>query len=394
MNSATSLPGKLLPACGLALVLLAAASGARAGGYQVLHAFSGNADGEQPWSPPTADGAGNLYGTTTGGGINGAGTIFKITPGGTESVVLNFCRCKDGELPHAGLIMDKAGNFYGVTTYGGNAGGLGVVFKLARDSTEKVLHAFAGSPNDGQYPYGGLLRDNKGNLYGTTVAGGPDSDGTVFKVAPDGTETVLHAFANSGGDGNSPMGNLVADSQGNLYGTTSLGGASNMGTVFRLTPQGTETIIHSFAGAPNDGGEASEGLIIDRAGNLYGMTWAGGASNMGTVFKMTPDGTETILHSFAGPPADGRGAVGGVVMDKAGNLYGATWTGDANNAGGVFQLAPNGTLSVLYAFCQQQNCADGGWPVSGPVLGKDGNLYGTTDMGGEYLEGTAFELGR
>lgn len=390
-----NLAGKLLRLCGLALAFLAPAGGAGAGAYRLLHNFSGTGDGAQPWDTPIEYGAGNFYGTTLSGGANKWGTIFKITPGGTLTVLYSFCSkagCADGQLPHAGLFADKAGNFYGTATYGGDANGQGVVFKLATDGKQTVLYSFTGSPNDGQYPYGGVIMDKRGNLYGTTVGGGPDNDGAVFKLAPDGSETVLHFFTNIAGDGNSPMGSLVADKHGNLYGTTQLGGANDLGTVFKLTPGGRETIFHSFTGAPNDGTEPSAGLIIDSQGNLYGSTWAGGADNMGSVFRLAPDGSETILHSFAGPPGDGRGPQGDLTMDKSGNLYGSTYEGGANGDGTLFQLAPDGSATVLYSFCQEQYCADGGWPVSGPIPAKDGTVYGMTDAGGEYLEGTVFKL--
>jgi uncharacterized repeat protein (TIGR03803 family) len=390
----SNLAGKLLLCCGLALAFLAPVSGAEAGGYQLLHSFSGHGDGSEPWDALIEDGTGNLYGTTLSGGENNWGTIFRITPRGTVTVLYSFCNnCKGGEIPHAGLIADKAGNFYGTATYGGDSKGQGVVYKLAPDGTENVSYAFAGSPDDGQYPYGGLIRDRHGNFYGTTVAGGPDNDGTVFKLALDGTETVLHSFTNSEGDGSEPFGSLVADKQGNLYGTTQVGGnAYGMGIVFKVTPNGTETVFHTFAGAANDGTEPSAGLIIDGAGNLYGSTWAGGANGMGSVFRLSPDGRETMLYSFGGSTGDGRGPVGGVVMDKAGNLYGATYNGGANGAGIVFQVAPDGSETVLHSFCEKQDCPDGGWPVAGPVLGKDGNLYGMTESGGEYLDGMVYKL--
>jgi uncharacterized repeat protein (TIGR03803 family) len=200
--------------------------------------------------------------------------VFKIAPNGTETVLYNFfygAHCSDGELPHDGLIMDPSGNLYGTATYGGDAAGQGVVFKLAADGTEKILYDFQGSPNDGQYPYGGLLMDKSGNFYGTTVAGGPDNDGTIFKLAPDGTETVLHSFTNSASDGNEPMGSLVADKAGNLYGTTSIGGSDDLGTVFTLGSNGF-ALLHSFTDSAGDGAHPNPGLIMDKAGNLYGST--------------------------------------------------------------------------------------------------------------------------
>jgi len=381
--------------CGLALALFA--SGAQAQSYHVLHTFSGqtNGDGEEPWAALIKDSAGNLYGTTVAGGANNWGTVFKIAPGGAETVLYNFCgkgKCSDGQLPHASLIMDKAGNLYGTATYGGDANGQGVVFKLAADGAETVLYSFKGGAGDGKYPYGGPLMDKAGNLYGTTVAGGPDNDGTIFKLAPDGTETVLHSFTNSPNDGNGPEGNLILDKHGNLYGTTPLGGSDDLGTVFRLARGGTVTLLHSFTDSSGDGAHANPGLIMDRAGNFYGSTWSGGANSRGIVFKLAPDGTETILHSFPDASGDGQNLVGGLAMDAVGNLYGSTFQGGANNDGAVFKLAPDGSETVLYSFCQEPNCNAGAWPEAGPMVDKAGNVYGTTSLSGEFADGTVFKL--
>jgi uncharacterized repeat protein (TIGR03803 family) len=363
----------------------------------VLHTFAGqtNGDGANPWAALIEDGAGNFYGTTLAGGANNWGTVFKIAPGGTETVIYNFCsrkNCNDGQRPQDGLIMDKSGNLYGTTPYGGDANRQGVVFKVRADGTEAVLYSFTGSPNDGRYPYGGVLMDKSGNLYGTTVAGGPDNDGTVFRLAPDGSETVLHFFTNAASDGNGPMGSLVSDSDGNLYGTTPIGGSDDLGTVFKLAPDDTETLLHSFTGSPGDGTHANPGLIIDSAGNLYGSTFGGGANGPGAIFKLAPDGAETILHSFAGAPGDGQTPVGGLVMDKAGNLYGSTYQGGTNNDGTVFKLAPDGKVTVLQSFCQEPNCNKGGWPEAGPFLDQAGNLYGTASLAGKFGDGTLFNI--
>jgi len=396
MNSIVKALGKVVAPCGLVLAFLAPVAGAQAEGYKVLHTFSGhtNGDGAEPWASLITDGAGNLYGTTISGGTSNGGTVFKIAPNGTETVLYNFCygaHCRDGELPHDGLIMDQSGNLYGTATYGGDANGQGVVFRLASDGTETILYEFQGSPNDGQYPYGGLLLDKSGSLYGTTVGGGPDNDGTVFKLAPDGTETVLHTFTNSASDGNEPMGSLVADKDGNLYGTTSIGGSDDLGTVFRQGPDGF-ALLHSFTGSPGDGTHANPGLIMDKAGNLYGSTSNGGANGDGTVFKLAPDGTETILHSFPDATGDGQTPVGNVVMDKAGNIYGSTFWGGANDDGAVFELAPDGTETVLHSFCQEPNCNNGAWPEAGPTLDKAGNVYGTTSQSGKFGDGTLFRI--
>jgi uncharacterized repeat protein (TIGR03803 family) len=223
MKSIVDSFARWLPLCGLALVVFAPACGAQAASFRVLHTFmgSGNGDGADPWAAMMWDNAGNLYGTTLAGGTDNVGTVFEITPGDPETVLHSFQRNgPDGEILHGGLIMDKKGNLYGAATYGGDANGQGVIYRLAPDGTEKILYTFKGGPGDGNYPYGSLFMDKKGNLYGTTVAGGADNDGTVFKLAPDGTEKVLHSFTNTGNDGDGPLGNLVRDRAGNLYGTT------------------------------------------------------------------------------------------------------------------------------------------------------------------------------
>ena len=219
-------------------------------------------------------------------------------------------------------------------------------------TSETVLYSFAGSPSDGANPLAGLIADRAGNLYGTTGFGGSSDFGVVFKLAPNGTETVLHFFAGGPSDGRTPFfsGGLIVDPAGNLYGTTFGGGASDFGVVFMLAPNGTETMLHSFAGSPTDGASPQAGLIIDGAGNLYGTTANGGASDFGVVFKLAPNGTETVLHSFAGGPSDGAGPVAGLIADSAGNLYGTTSGGGASGFGVVFKLAPDGTYTVLHTF--------------------------------------------
>jgi uncharacterized repeat protein (TIGR03803 family) len=207
--------------------------------------------------------------------------------------------------------------------------------------TETVLYAFTGG-SDGGGPYAGLIADRAGNLYGTTIGGGASHNGVVFKLSPSGAETVLYSFTGGSGDGAGPSAGLIADRAGNLYGTTLFGGASNFGTVFKLSPSGTETVQHSFTGS--DGVFPRAGLIADRAGNLYG-TADGFTSNAGTVFKLSPSGTETVLHSFAG--SDGAIPQAGLIADRAGNLYGATFNttsfpGGASGNGAVFKLTGTG----------------------------------------------------
>jgi uncharacterized repeat protein (TIGR03803 family) len=346
--------------------------------FMVLDSFTA-ADGAQPLAGLIRDAAGNLYGTTAGGGAHGLGVVFKLGPSGTETVLHSFAGFPtDGGGPNAGLTRDAAGNLYGTTTFGGEDR-LGVVFKLSPSGTYTILYRFTGGA-DGANPYAGLVRDAVGNLYGTTFYGGASNAGVVFKLSPTGTETVLYSFT-GGADGAYPYAGLIRDAAGNLYGTTAGGGAfRTWGVVFKLGPSGTETVLHSFAG-PTDGGGPTAGLTRDAAGNLYGTTTNGGEGGLGVVFKLRSCGTYTVLHTFTGD-GDGDGPFAGLVRDAAGNLYGTTFRGGPSDNGVVFKVSPTGTgynFSVVYTFT---GGADGGLPYAGLVQDAAGNLYGTTASGG------------
>jgi uncharacterized repeat protein (TIGR03803 family) len=281
------------------------------------------------------------------------------------------------------LIRDKAGNLYG-TTILGTMETSGTVFKLAPDGTETVLHAFLGQPVDGALPADGLIMDKRGNLYGTTQEGGPSDAGTVFKVAKNGAETILHSFGAN--DANFPFGGLIEDKNGNLYGTATQGGAHGLGAVFKVARDGAESLLYSFAGG-SDGSSPFAGLIMDKVGNLYGTTMAGGAG-FGTVFRLSPGGTETVLHSFAGRgESDGASPSCVLLRDKKGNLYGTTGLGGTQDDGTVFEITAKGGETVLHSFA---GGSDGAWPPSGLIADKAGNLYGTTVEGGADGAGTVF----
>ena len=273
--------------------------------FEVLYSFGANStDAVYPYAGVTADGSGNLYGTTYSGGANNAGAVFKLAPGGSETVLYSFCslnNCADGYTPYGGLIEDANGNLYGTTYLGGSGAGYGTVFKLAPDGMLTVLHSFQGG-SDGAVPDAALMADKKGNIFGTTVSGGANDTGTVFKLDPNGKAKVLHSFVGAPSDGAQPYTYVIADKSGNLYGTTYAGGANNGGAVFRLARDGTETVLYSFDSHDGaDGISPYPGLVTDKTGNLYGTTNRGGATiYFGTVFKVAPDGTETVLHSFAG----------------------------------------------------------------------------------------------
>ncbi|MGD0190525.1 MAG: choice-of-anchor tandem repeat GloVer-containing protein [Rhizomicrobium sp.] len=286
-----------LAQCSFALVLsVAMFGGAANAGEKTLYSFAGgSADGAEPWGTLVADASGNLYGTTHVGGTGtqcgtgGCGTVFEIAPNGMETILYNFAGGCDGAWPWAGVTLDKSSAIYGTTTAGGSCDGKGhgAVFKLAPDGTETVLYSFQ-SASDASIPYGNLVMDKSGNLYGTTLGGGTAGYGTVFKLAASGSETILHSFSRGTSDGFQPWAGLVMDKSGNLYGTTVYGGSNcddpGCGTVFKLAPDGTETILHSFEGS--DGELPYAGLLLGEKKMLYGTTVLGGANSEGVVFSL------------------------------------------------------------------------------------------------------------
>ena len=315
--------------------------------FTVLYSFTGGSDGSFPAGAIAQDAEGNLYGTTSSGGDSGNGVVFKVDSMGNETVLHSFTGgTADGVDPN-GVIRDPAGNLYG-TTFGGGDSGNGVVFKVDAAGVETLLYSFKGL-GDGGTPYGGLILDAAGNLYGTTGFGGlfggnrcGNGCGVVFKLDSAGNETVLFPF--DGNSGKEPHGSLVRDAAGNLYGTTLRGGNTDLGTclfagcgvVFKVAPGGRETVLHSFTGGA-DGGNSYAGLVRDWAGNLYGTTSRGG-SGYGVVFKLDGNGQETVLHSFR-RTFDGADPMA-PLLTGAGTLYGTTAEGGlAGDAGAVFEIS-------------------------------------------------------
>jgi len=384
--------------------------------YTVLYNFKGGRDGLGPDAGLVFDAAGNLYGPTYRGGVgctgDGCGTVFELTPSNgkwKESVLLRFTTRMPGDLPTAGLILDAQGNLYG--TASSALGGNGMVFKLTPGANGKwrvsVLHALTGG-KDGQEPWGGLILDSAGNLYGTTAFGGGYGSckgysqtycGTVFELSPPSTkggkwrEKILYRFK-GGRDGRNPFASLILDAAGNLYSTTSAGGAYGGGTVFKLTHgsngKWTESVLHNFD-VGMDGVAPFSGLVFDKAGNLYGTTYAGGGSHFGIVFELTPssDGwKETVIHTFQGG-SDGGNPYCGLIFDSAGNLYGTTSGALTNGSGTVYKLTPGSdgawTETVIYGF------SGGNGSVAPLILDSAGNLYGTAG-GGTYSFGVVFEV--
>jgi uncharacterized repeat protein (TIGR03803 family) len=387
----------------------------------VLYSFCAQkncADGATPVAGMVLDHKGDLYGTTQYGGAYGAGTVFKLTPRGKETVLYSFCaqqiNCVDGAQPLAGLVFDQRGNLYGTTVAGG-AYERGIVFKLTPKGKETVVYSFCAQTGcaDGADPSSGLVFDKKGNLYGTTSGGLDNRDchegcGIVFKLTPRGKETVVYSFCSQQincVDGWGPAAGLIFDQNGNLYGSTANGGFHNSGlcyygcgVLFKLTPEGKYTALYSFCahvqGNCADGAYPGSGLILDQKGNLYGTTYGGGIYNDGcpygcaVAFKLTPDGKETVLYSFCAETycADGLWPHAGLILDQNGNLYGTASEGGAHNdcdyygCGVVFKLTPKGKETILHTL----EGSDGAAPGAGLVFDRKGNLYGTTVAGGAY----------
>ena len=380
--------------CGLTLALFVPSGNAEA--FATLHAFKGGADGANPEGALSTDSAGNLYGTTAAGGNRscngqGCGTLFELKPDGTE--VLWEAFFTDGDAPKAGVYQDASGNLFCTTSGGGN-NNAGAVFTIAPSGNEKLLYTFSGGAGDGGTPLSDLIADPSGNLYGTTSAGAEEA-GTIFKLAPDGTETTLHNFFN--GDGFQPLAGLTADAAENLYGTAYGGGAQGVGTIFKLTSGGTYSVLYSFGTEAGDGINPVGGVVRDKTGNLYGTTKFGGSSGCGgsgcgVVYVLPSTGKEKLLHVFQGG-ADGGLPLAALVRDKKGNLYGTTFSGGGTGCGGagcgtVFKIAVDGTETLLHTFTGGK---DGSQPAAA-LIAVNGVLYGTASKGGKHGFGTVFKL--
>ena len=406
-----SLKQYVVVAAALAFLFLAAVGAAQGQSFQVLHTFTGGADGSIPGTNLVMDHRGNLYGTTQQN-PQGFGEVFELTKHGSSWVLstLYVFAGGDGSGP-SGLMMGSDGSLYGTNTYGGHHEA-GTVFRLTPPANAcksatchwsfTKLYDFTGK-DDGGAPFGQLVEQN-GNLYGTTLYGGNPPNGcetgagcgTVYELSPTQggwTETVLYNFRTTP-DGWWPYTGVILDPAGNLYGTTYAGGTHNNGTVYELSPSAsgwTETILHSFGAFGGDGRLSFSTLARDNAGNLYGGTNMGGAFNLGTIFSLSPSNgswTESVLNSFDYTYSDGEPKYGSLIMDAAGNLYGTTpgqggSPGAEQYFGNAFMMTPSSggwTYINLHTF----TCgADGGEPFSTPIMDSEGNLYGTSSIGGE-----------
>jgi uncharacterized repeat protein (TIGR03803 family) len=306
----------------LVIILLAVAGRtfhATAQTLTTLYSFTGDPDGGQPNAGLVQDSDGNFYGTTTGIGSSGNGTVFKISPTATLTTLYAFTGGADGGAPYASLTQSGDGNFYG-TTSGNETGGNGTVFKISPAGTLTTLYTFTGGA-DGSYPQGGLAQGSDVDFYGTTSDFMATGNGTVFKISPAGTLTTLYTFT-GGADGAEPLATLVQGSDGNFYGTTSVGGTNGAGTVFKISPAGRLTTLHTFAGS-SDGEYPVAELTQGSDGDFYGTTFRGGVSGWGTVFKISPAGMLTTLHTFTGN-SDGELPAAALVVGSDGNFYSTT----------------------------------------------------------------------
>jgi uncharacterized repeat protein (TIGR03803 family) len=349
--------------------------------FKTLYAFKGPLKGPDGANPTgLVDVSGTLYGTTSLGGTKGAGTVFKLSTSGAESVLYSFSTAPGNGFAPMGNPIDVNGVLYGTTSAAGSYPFDGTVFKVSLSGAESVLYRFKLAP-DGQYPESGLI-DVNGTLYGTTQFGGTKGLGSVFKISPSGSESVLYSFK-GGSDGTQPLAGLI-DVNGTLYGTSAGGGPTGAGTVFKISTSGTESVLYRFKNG-TDGASPYAGLI-DVSGTLYGTTQFGGANHLGTVFKVSLSGTETVLHQFKGG-SDGQYPKASLV-DVNGTLYGTT-AGDSSSGinGTVFKISPSGAESVLYNF---KGGTDGANPDD--LIDVNGVLYGTTFGEESPGFGTVFKL--
>jgi uncharacterized repeat protein (TIGR03803 family) len=376
---------------------------------KVVWNFVGGSDGSGPWSNYfISDANGNLYAATAAGGTYSAGTVFMLSPAGKETVLHEFTGSNgDGSAPHGRLAFDAKGNIYG-TTQGGGINGTGTVYKLSPKSgggwTERVIYTFSATGADGTAPSAGMTIAADGTMYSTTPDGGAFGAGTVFslKKASKGWKQTVIQSLNGSSNGGFPYEGLMMDAAGNLYGAAPTGGASGQGVIYRLshTKQGwVDTVLYSFTGQNGDGsGLYWIDLISDTAGNIYGATSFGGTNGTGTVWELVYSKTdksysEKVLYEFgASGSGDGNDPYGGLAMDSKGNLYGTTLNGGSSNLGAFYKLTKQGKTwkeTVLHSFV---GANDGNEPTGNPYIDATGRLYGMTQSGGKSNLGIVYRL--
>ncbi|HTZ97131.1 MAG TPA: choice-of-anchor tandem repeat GloVer-containing protein [Terriglobales bacterium] len=392
------------------IVIFSAAIAMQGQKFETLVKFDGTNGGGPGLMNLVQGRDGNLYGTSRGGGANNFGLVFKIGPLGNMVTLYSFCSklgCADGYSPVEGLVSTIEGTLYGVTTSGGTYG-VGTIFKITSDGSLSTLYSFCSQSkcSDGGSPEGALVQGTDGDLYGTTYGGGSPACqfygcGTVFKITPKGQLTTLHSF--DGTDGANPIAPLVQATDGKFYGTAAYPGNSQYNaTAFSITPRGAFATLHNF-NSSNEGNPLS-GLIQASDGNFYGVTPDGGVGSWGCggsgppcgmVFRLGADGNLTTIYSFCTQSScpDGALPFGRLVQATDGSLYGSTEIGGAYGEGTLFRITLDGNLTTLHSFCAQKGCPDGAWPNGGLSQSTQGPLYGTTEVGGgKKGAGTIFGL--
>jgi uncharacterized repeat protein (TIGR03803 family) len=345
--------------------------------FTTLYNFTGGSDGANPDAGVIQDPAGSLYGTTEGGGSGCCGVVFKLDLSGNETVLHSFTGSPDGAFPYPPVVRDSNGNGYGVAANGGSAG-YGVVFKVDTAGNETVLYNFTGG-SDGCSPEQGLVVGKFDSMYGTAGNCGSSYRGTIFKIDSAGNFTLLHSFIGGSSDGAYPaFGRLTISKSGNLYGATLDGGASDYGVLYKLTKKGRFTVLHGFTGGTSDGCYPYGSVAEDKAGDFYGTTEECGSNGVGTIWKVSKKGKETILHNFARATSDGCYPVAGVTRDRKTNVYGVTPSCGANGYGALYELNASGQLTLLHSF----DDTDGARPFGEVWLTDKGALFGTTFEGG------------
>jgi len=351
--------------------------------YTVLHSFDG-ADGAQPYSGLLLASDGRFYGTAVSG--NAFGTIYSMDTSGNFTLLYSFPGGSGGAAPHGGLLQASDGSFYGTTTMGGSFN-FGTIYRMIPGESPTVIHSF-NSPSDGELPDGNLIQGTDGFLYGTTSGGGPSGGGTVFRMATDGTKfSLIHAFPSSSTDGANPLAGLLQAANGLFYGTTAAGGTSNQGTMYNVSSTGKVTILHDFTGG-SDGGTPKSPLTQLGQDNFWGTTTTGGAAG-GTLFKMDYVGVFTIRHTFK-VNVEGGACISGVFIGGNGSLYGVTSMGSSGGFGSIFAIDSNfEVLTVIQPFGSSSNGFDA---IGQPVQFSDGSLYGTAQMGGANNDGVIYRV--
>jgi len=388
---------QITAAFAVALSLAPAVDAAEVLGLSNLYVFAGGISGPDGGTPSGGlirGTDGNYYGTTLYGGTGG-GTVFKVTPSGTESIVYAFSGSQDGQLPSK--LVEAAGDFYGTAYWGGGTDGYGIIYKVSTSGAETILQSFSGTNGGPANPGAGLTLGSDGYLYGTSTGGGQSGQGTFFRMTPEGELEVLYSFG--GAAGSSPAAEVIEVRSGEFFGTTRQGGSGGYGTVFAVSSAGKLSVLHAFTGG-TDGAYPAAPLVHARDGAFYGTTQAGGAGNCGfpglpsgcgTVFRVTADGNETVIHTFAGYPTDGSGPIAGLVQARNGALYGTTSSGGftapgncSSGCGTIFAIDTGGTERILYACGEPpQPWYSQCWVPSGTLLlGPDDSLTGTSENGG------------